>query len=106
VAYIPRVFGFAQFLSWIPVWVPMAGYLLLLGLHMRSQGNRYDRRYPWSRVTSVAAAVEKFHVKVDDEEVPQGFLIDVGAKDRKSVAELLAARALFHDEAAAAMRTT
>ncbi|HEU4394759.1 MAG TPA: hypothetical protein VFS92_04275 [Planctomycetota bacterium] len=82
--------------------VSAAGMMLCMALYVWSCGRRYDLRFPWARVLSVAAGKDRFHVRLDDEEWPDGFLLQVQKKSRETVAALFAGRTLFHDEDAAA----
>ena len=85
----------------VPDSVCMAGSIVCLILHTWAGSRRHDLRFPWARVLSVSTGDHRFHVRIDDEEWPDGFLFGVPDKDHARLIELLRQRTLFHDEDAA-----
>jgi hypothetical protein len=90
----------------LPMYADWIGVAAFSGLHLWSSLPRRDLRFPWARVQSVSAGGERFHVRVDGEDDPDGFLVQVHPKSRARAAALFAERTLFHDEDASAVPAT
>ena len=88
------------------LWLRIGGVLALLVFQVWAASRRHDLRFSWDRVVSVSNWTERFHVRVDDDEFRDGFLLRMLAADREPATAVFRARSLFHDEAAAAMRAT
>ena len=82
----------------VPDSVGLAGSTVFFILYFWSAMRRHDLRFPWTRVVSVSTGDHRFHVRLDDEEWPDGFLFAASDKDRARLIELFRERALFHDE--------
>ena len=82
------------------LWPRLAATLVVLVIQFWFQSREIDLRYPWSRVHSVSVGETRFHIRVDDDEFPDGFLVQVPIGLRKPIATLFAARTSFHDEEA------
>ena len=84
----------------IPDSVLLIGSMACFGLFIWSGTRRHELRFAWTRVHSVTAAEDRFHLRLDDEDYPDGFLFGVNYKIRDRMAALFAERTLFHDEGA------
>ena len=84
----------------VPPHLAMTGAIIFVALHSWSSTRRHDLRFPWSRVHSVSVGETRFHIRVNDDDYPEGFLVRVPVKYRKPLAGLFSTRTLFHDEEA------
>ena len=82
----------------VPFHLLFVGFAAWCALGLASVFRRHDHRFPWADVISVSAGANRFHLRVADEEWPDGILVEVPAGFRARVAELFAARTLFHEE--------
>lgn len=78
----------------------MALFVICCTLYTWAATRPQDMRFPWSRVHSVSVGETRFHIRVDDDDYPEGFLVQVPIGLRKPLSALFAARTLFHDEEA------
>jgi hypothetical protein len=83
------------------LWPRMAGTVVLLALEFWFLRREIDVRYPWARVHSVSVADTRFLIRVEDDEFPDGFLVQVPIALRKPIAALFASRTSFQDTEAA-----